>query len=92
MSDEASLSGQIIDGSIVPSRLIATPDALQLLTRNVQAARVLGPKGLMPSEKRGTVTTDLQKAIREARGGLDWRARPVDGVVDTSACDRARTR
>jgi large subunit ribosomal protein L1 len=36
-------------------------------------ARFLGPKGLMPVAKRGTVREDIAEAISEARGLLDWK-------------------
>lgn len=36
-------------------------------------ARFLGPKGLMPVAKRGTVREDVAEAIAEARGLLDWK-------------------
>lgn len=41
---------------------------------------MLGPKGLMPAEKRGTVTTELARAINEARGKVTWRGDRI-GVV-----------
>lgn len=46
--------------------LIATPAVMQKLGK---FARVLGPKGLMPNPKSGTVTTDVAKAIQEAKAG-----------------------
>ena len=46
--------------------LIATPDAMPLLGR---LGRVLGPKGLMPNPKTGTVTIDPAKAVEEAKAG-----------------------
>lgn len=46
--------------------LIATP---QLMPRLGKYARILGPRGLMPSPKSGTVTNDIDKAVAEARAG-----------------------
>jgi large subunit ribosomal protein L1 len=51
---------------------IAVPAMMRLVGR---LGRVLGPKGLMPSPKSGTVTDDIEAAVREFRAGkLEYRA------------------
>lgn len=66
-----SIASQILQSVIQPTKIIATPDFLPIIARST-LPRILGPKGLMPSAKRGTVTSEIARAIREARGGLDW--------------------
>ncbi len=46
--------------------VITSPDMMGQMGR---VARVLGPKGLMPSPKSGTVTTDIEKAIKDTKAG-----------------------
>ena len=57
---------QINAGNINFDRCIATPDLMPLVGR---LGKVLGPRGLMPNPKVGTVTTDVGKAVTEIKGG-----------------------
>ena len=51
--------------------IIATPDMMGLIGR---LGKVLGPKGLMPNPKAGTVTPDVAKAVKEAKAGkIEYR-------------------
>ena len=53
-------------GNIDFDTVIATPNMMGTLGK---VARILGPKGLMPNPKTGTVTMDVTKAVTEAKGG-----------------------
>ncbi|QMW21492.1 50S ribosomal protein L1 [Sandaracinobacteroides saxicola] len=53
-------------GTIAFDRCIATPDMMGLVGR---VAKILGPKGLMPNPKLGTVTMNVTEAVKAAKGG-----------------------
>ncbi|MEP1229369.1 MAG: 50S ribosomal protein L1 [Litorimonas sp.] len=60
------LMEQIQAGDTPFERVIATPDMMPLVGR---LGKVLGPKGMMPNPKVGTVTMDVAKAVGDAKGG-----------------------
>jgi large subunit ribosomal protein L1 len=68
----------IKSGKIDFDRCIATPDMMGLVG---QVAKVLGPKGMMPNPKLGTVTPDVKKAVTDAKAGsIEFRAEKT-GIV-----------
>ena len=73
------LAAEIEKGNINFDRLIATPDAMPLVGK---LGRVLGPKGLMPNPKMGTVTPDTGKAVQAAKGGqVQFRVDKKGGII-----------
>ncbi len=59
-------------------RIVATPDMMVVLAK---AAKLLGPKGLMPNPKLGTVTPDVANAIKEGKAGsIEFRAEKA-GII-----------
>ena len=72
------LIDQVSKGNINFDRCIATPDMMGLIGR---VAKILGPKGMMPNPKLGTVTPNVADAVKAAKGGqVEFRVEKA-GIV-----------
>lgn len=72
------LAAEVQAGKIDFDRCIATPDMMGVVGR---LGKVLGPRNLMPNPKVGTVTMDVTKAIKDAKGGaVEYRVEKA-GIV-----------
>ncbi|KPK15000.1 MAG: 50S ribosomal protein L1 [Myxococcales bacterium SG8_38] len=77
---------KITEGWLEFDTVIATPDMMGQVGR---LGRVLGPRGLMPNPKVGTVTFDVGKAVREAKAGkVEFRAEKA-GIVHAQVGKRS---
>lgn len=85
------LAEQVKGGKIDFDMLLATPDAMRVVG---QLGQILGPRGLMPNPKDGTVTTDVANAVKNAKmGQVRYRVDKAGvihctiGKIDFSAAD-----
>jgi len=66
------------NGNLDYGRVIATPDMMGIVGR---LGKVLGPKGLMPNPKLGTVTPNVEQAVKDAKGGqIEFRVEKA-GII-----------
>src|SRR6202166_2148607 len=72
------LAERVQGGNIDFDRCIATPDMMGVVGR---LGKILGPRGLMPNPKVGTVTMDVTQAVKDAKGGaVEFRVEKA-GIV-----------
>jgi large subunit ribosomal protein L1 len=75
---DSEISEKVLTGKIDFDILISTPDMMSSLSK---LAKTLGPKGLMPNPKLGTVTQDIQTAIKNAKAGQIQFKNDKAGIV-----------
>jgi len=69
---------KVINGFLDFDCVIATPDIMRELSK---LGKILGPRGLMPSPKAGTVTMDIERAIKEVKAGkIEFKADKQAGI------------
>ena len=74
------LSKRIQDGWFEFDKVVATPDMMPVVGK---LGKVLGPRGMMPSPKTGTVTRDIGQVISELKGGMVEFRTDKQGVIHT---------
>ncbi|WP_018954984.1 50S ribosomal protein L1 [Thioalkalivibrio sulfidiphilus] len=75
------LADEVKKGNMDFDVVIATPDAMRVVG---QLGQILGPRGLMPNPKVGTVTTDVATAVKNAKGGQVRYRTDKAGIIHCS--------
>ncbi|MGL9760311.1 MAG: 50S ribosomal protein L1 [Symbiopectobacterium sp.] len=75
------LSDKIKKGEMNFDIVIASPDAMRVVS---QLGQILGPRGLMPNPKVGTVTSNVSKAVKNAKAGQVCYRNDKNGIIHTT--------
>jgi len=75
------LAEQVKGGDLDFDVVVASPDAMRVVG---QLGQVLGPRGLMPNPKVGTVTPDVATAVKNAKGGQIRYRNDKNGIIHTT--------
>lgn len=75
------LAAEVKKGNMDFDVVIATPDAMRVVG---QLGQILGPKGLMPNPKVGTVATDVEQAVKNAKAGQVRYRVDKAGIIHTT--------
>ena len=78
----AELMNDIVDGKLKFTRCLAMPDMIPIVTK---LARILGPMGMMPNVKHGTLTKDVPAAISKCLNNVPYHITKVNGVMNICA-------
>ncbi|KAF7303025.1 hypothetical protein MKEN_01265500 [Mycena kentingensis (nom. inval.)] len=62
----------VLSGRLRANTILCTPDLIKAITPRL--GRFLGPMGLMPSTRRGTVTDDIEGYVKRVKGSTEWKA------------------
>jgi large subunit ribosomal protein L1 len=62
---------QVVSGKIQATTFLCAPDLIRTITPRL--GRILGPRGLMPSDRRGTVTEDFAGYMRRLNSSEEWK-------------------
>ena len=81
ISGSDSLVNEILSGKIAFDKLIATPSMMKKMGK---LGKILGPKGLMPNPKLGTVTNDIKKTVKLLKEGQIEIKNDKDGNLAAS--------
>jgi large subunit ribosomal protein L1 len=69
---------QVVSGRIQATTFVCTPNLLRTITPRL--GRLLGPRGLMPSERRGTVTEDMAGFMKRLQGTEEWKGDKIGTI------------